>query len=93
MTEHATSPNNQEHRSNMLTSARVIIEGLAVAGLIWLASSVTQQNVSIARLQTQVAQLNATLADVPRMSREIAAVQVTEAEHGRRLDRIEEHQP
>lgn len=73
----------------VLMSARVIVEGLAVAGIIWLASSVTNQNVAIARLQTQVMQLNTSLADVPRMSQELAADHVTIADQGRRLDRLE----
>lgn len=77
----------------VLMSARVIVEGLAVVGIIWLASSVTNQNVAIARLQTQVSQLNTSLADVPRMAREQAADQVTIADLSRRLDRLEAHQP
>lgn len=73
----------------VLMSARVIVEGLAVAGIIWLASSVTNQNVAIARLQTQVSQLNASLSDVPRMSQQQAADKVTIADLERRVDRLE----
>lgn len=78
-----------ERSSNTLMSLRVIVEGLAVAGIIWLASSVTQQNVAIARLQTQVSQLNASLADVPRLSRDLAVAQSTIADQSHRLDRLE----
>ena len=45
-----------EQAASRMLSVRVIIEGLAVAGIIWLASSVQQQNTAIARLQVQITQ-------------------------------------
>lgn len=54
-----------EPNASRILSVRVIIEGLAVAGIIWLASSVQQQNTAIARLQVQITQVQASLADVP----------------------------
>lgn len=84
---------SSDNKANALASVRVVVEGLAVAGIIWLANSVSTQNVSIAQLQTQVSQLNSSLADVPRLSREVAVLKATTDEHGRRLDRIEDHHP
>lgn len=83
-----------------LLSVRVIIEGLAVAGIIWLANSVQQQNTSIARLQVQITQVQASLAAVPTLTDRIAQNATTMAEfHAeigaatRRLDRLESREP
>lgn len=77
-------------KANRMLSVRVIIEGLAVAGIIWLASSVQAQNTAIARLQVQITQVQASLADVPTITRELAQAQIQIAEHERRLGRIED---
>jgi hypothetical protein len=73
-----------------LLSARVVVEGLAVAGIMWLASTVTQQNVAIARLQTQVVALTSSLSDVPSNTRSIAQLQQEQQEHERRLTMLEQ---
>lgn len=73
-----------------LLSVRVIIEGLAVAGIIWLANSVQQQNTNIAKLQVQITQVQASLADVPQLTQSLAAMRVQIAEHERRIGRIED---
>ena len=80
-------------KASRMLSVRVIIEGLAVAGIIWLASSVQAQNTAIARLQVQITQVQASLADVPQLTRELAQAQIQIAEHERRLGRIEDHEP
>lgn len=82
-----------EPSTNRILSVRVIIEGLAVAGIIWLASSVQQQNTSIARLQVQITQVQASLADVPTITRQLAQAQIQIAEHDRRIGRIEDREP
>jgi hypothetical protein len=74
----------------LATSVRIVIEGLAVVGICWLANSVQQQNVSIVRLQTQIAQVQSSLADVPKLTQSLAAMRVQIAEHERRIGRIED---
>jgi hypothetical protein len=86
---HVQSPAAHDKASRML-SLRVIIEGLAVAGIIWLASSVQAQNTAIARLQVQITQVQASLADVPAITRQLAQVQVQVGEHDRRINRLED---
>jgi hypothetical protein len=82
-----------DSRVRSLLSLRVIIEGLAVAGIIWLASSVTAQNTAITRLQVQITQVQASLADVPALTERMAAMQVQVAEHDRRIGRLEDGTP
>lgn len=82
-----------EQTGNRLLSVRVVIEGLAVIGIAWLASSVQQQNTAIARLQVQLTQVQASLADVPALTRQLAQAQIQIAEHERRIGRIEDHEP
>ena len=81
-----------EQAASRMLSVRVIIEGLAVAGIIWLASSVQQQNTAIARLQVQITQVQASLADVPAITRQLAQAQIQIAEHERRIGRVEDHE-
>lgn len=71
-------------------SARIVIEGLAVMAIAWMASTVSAQNTSITRLQVQVTQLQTTLADVPRLTHDLAQAQIQIAEHDRRITRIED---
>jgi Tfp pilus assembly protein PilN len=80
-------------RTRSLLSVRVVIEGLAVLGIAWLASSVQAQNTAITTLQTQITQVQASLADVPALTRQMAAMQVQVAEHDRRLGRLEDGTP
>ena len=90
---HTPMQDTTHDKASRMLSVRVIIEGLAVAGIIWLASSVQAQNTAIARLQVQITQVQASLADVPQLTRELAQAQIQIAEHERRLGRIEDHEP
>lgn len=80
----------EQQQHHMRDSVRIVIEGLAVLALAWTATTVTQQNVSIARLQTTVTNLQVALADVPRMTRDLAQIQVQVGEHERRITRLED---
>jgi hypothetical protein len=90
---HMPQTDPSHDKASRMLSVRVIIEGLAVAGIIWLASSVQAQNTAIARLQVQITQVQASLADVPAITRQLAQAQIQIAEHERRLGRIEDHEP
>ena len=77
-------------------SLRVIIEGVAVAAIIWLASSFSNQNaamgaqnISITRLQVQVTQLQASLVDVPALTRATIQMQSEQNDHDRRIVDLE----
>lgn len=78
----------QQHR--LRDSVRIVIEGLAVISIAWMASTVTAQTTSIALLQAQVTTLQASLANVPGMARDLAQVQVQVGEHERRITRLED---
>lgn len=71
-------------------SMRTIIEGIAVAGIIWLATSVNNQNLAIARLQVQLTEVQATLIDVPSLTKSVAQIEVGGAERDRRITTLEQ---
>ncbi len=73
---------------NML-SIRVVVESVAVAAILWLAATVNQASLSIARLQVQLSQVQATLADVPSLTKNLAQMQTVQAEHDRRITDLE----
>lgn len=75
-----------------ILSIRVVVESVAVAAILWLAATVNQASLSIARLQVQLSQVQATLSDVPSLTREIAQMQTVQAEHERRLSAFEANQ-
>ncbi len=54
-----------------------------------MASSVNNQNIAITRLQVQVTQVQASLVDVPGITRQIAQLQTTFMEHERRITSLE----
>jgi len=71
-------------------SVRTIIEGIAVAGIIWMATSVNNQNLAIARLQVQLTEVQATLIDVPSLTKSVAQIEVGGAERNRRIAALEQ---
>lgn len=90
MTEPAQSPRNWQ-------SVRTILEGLILAGVLWLANSTQQQATATVELRTQlqgmsdeIRSLRAQLADVPAISRDMARLQVQLGEHERRIGRLED---
>jgi hypothetical protein len=78
-------------------SVRTILEGLILAGVLWLANSTQQQATATVELRTQmqgmsdeIRSLRAQLADVPAISRDMARLQVQLGEHERRIGRLED---
>jgi len=76
-------------RITSVLSVRVIVESLAVAAILWLASTVNESNLAMARMQVQITQIQGTLADVPGLTREIIQVQASQSEHDRRISVLE----
>lgn len=81
---------------DMGARVRTILDGLILAGVIWLASSVQAQREATVRLQTQlVAQtdeirsLRSQLSDVPQITTDLAGMRAHDAEQDRRLERLE----
>lgn len=70
-------------------SVRFVMEGLILAGVLWLASSVQDQAKATVQIQTQIANLSAQLVGVPDLSRQVAQMQVTQSEHDRRIQALE----
>lgn len=71
-------------------SIRTVVEGVAVAAIVWLALSVTQQNVALAKVQTQLMNMQTTLTGVPAMQQSVTTMSVVQAEHERRLEKLEQ---
>ncbi len=89
-------PASDQTPSRNMASIRVIIEGVAVAGIIWLANSFSNQNaaiglqnISITRLQVQVTQMQVSLADIPALTRATIQVQSEQSDHDRRIADLE----
>lgn len=70
-------------------SIRVIVESVAVAAILWLAATVNESNLAIARLQVQITQVQVSLANTPQLVSTIAQVQTEQAEHERRIGTLE----
>jgi len=69
-------------------SVRTVLEGLILAGIVWMASSMQQQIVSIAKLQEQMSQMSATLANIPDLTTRVTKVemQLNELQRRQELD-------
>ena len=70
-------------------SARTVIDALAVAAILWVGNNIQAQNVSLAKLQEQVTGVQATLAGVPQISKDVATAQAQLLEFDRRLGVLE----
>lgn len=86
-----------QHPGRNWQSVRTVVEGLILAGVLWLANSTQQQATATVELRAQlqamgdeIRSLRTQLADVPSMSRQIAQLQVRQDEHERRIGRIED---
>ena len=89
MSDHEEANVNGMLSSKSITSVRVVVESIAVAAIIWLGTTVNQANLSIARLQVQLTQIQVSMADVPALTKQIAQMQVEQAEHERRITDVE----
>lgn len=63
------------HERDLGASVRMIIQALILAGILWLARSVSEQSASIVGMQVQLADLKATLDDVPGMKDRITLLE------------------
>lgn len=72
-------------------SFRIILEGLILAGVIWLASSVQDQAKATIQMQTQIANLSMQLVGVPELTRQVAQMQIKQLDNERRIENLEGH--
>lgn len=70
-------------------TVRTVIQGLILAGVIWVASSIHSQNASIVKLQTQMDTLQASLANMPGLTERVTKVEDAVRELTRRQDEDE----
>lgn len=89
MSDHEEANVNGLLSNKSITSVRVVIESIAVAAIIWLGTTVNQANLSIARLQVQLTEIQVSMADVPSLTRQVVQMQTEQADHDRRITRIE----
>ena len=73
----------------LANSVRIVLEGLAVLSIGWLANTVTSQTTAIAVLSDEVKSLQGTLVSMPDLARDIATQRVELDEHARRISALE----
>lgn len=86
MTDYERYMPQHPHERDWGASVRTIMQGLILAGVLWLASSVSTQNASIAGMQVQLADLKDTLAGVPAMKDRITVLEQKQTDLMRRLE-------
>ncbi|MGH3632697.1 MAG: hypothetical protein ACRDTS_01070 [Mycobacterium sp.] len=70
-------------------SVRNIIEALILAGILWLGNSISTQSTAITRLQVQVSEVQVQLSGIPKLQSDVDRMQVSQAEHDRRIAKLE----
>lgn len=68
---------NDKDRGAMV---RTVLQGLILAGILWVGSSLTSQNTAIAKLQVQIEQLQLTMAGLPDLSTRVTRLEVVQAD-------------
>ncbi len=63
---------------------RMIMQGLILAGVLWLASSINNQSSAIIKLQVQVESLQMTLGDIPSLNNRVTKLESNQNELIRR---------
>lgn len=64
--------------------ARTVLQGLILAGVLWLASSINSQNTAIVKLQVQIESLQASMAGVPGLNDRVTKLEANQLEVIRR---------
>ena len=92
-----TDQTNEQPQSRGMQSVRTILEGLILAGVLWLASNTSDQAKATVALQTQLSGMSTEIRDlrskldlVTSMSSDIAMLKVQMAEHERRIGHLED---
>lgn len=70
-------------------SVRTIIQGLILAGVLWVGGSIKSQSESIVELRTQVKTLQATLINVPDLTIRVTRLESDVKDLARRQDEDE----
>lgn len=71
------------------SSVRMILQGLILAGVLWVGSSINSQNVSIAKLQVQVDAVQTMLAGIPDLNNRVSKLESNQADLLRRQNNVE----
>lgn len=75
---------NDVQNKDFGSSVRMILQGLILAGILWVGSSLNSQNVSIAKLQVQVDAVQALLSGIPDLNSRVTKLETNQAELIRR---------
>jgi hypothetical protein len=69
-------------------SVRIILEGAILAGILWMANATQTQITNIAKLQVQMEQVSATIANVPDLTTRVtkAEMQIVDLQRRQELD-------
>ncbi|MEY2160397.1 MULTISPECIES: hypothetical protein [unclassified Rhodanobacter] len=77
-------PLHDHHDKDWSASVRMIMQGLILAGVLWLASSINNQSSAIIKLQVQVESLQMTLGDIPSLNNRVTKLESNQNELIRR---------
>lgn len=77
-------PPLHDHDKDKGAMVRTILQGLILAGILWLASSINQQNTAITRLQVQIEGVQSSLAGIPDLSTRVTKMEAAQADLMRR---------
>lgn len=72
------------HDKDRGAMVRTVMQGLILAGILWLATSINQQNTAITRLQVQIEGVQASLAGIPDLSTRVTKMEAIQADLMRR---------
>lgn len=69
--DQATAPGEKRQ------SIRIVLEGLILASIIWMAKSTQEQVTNIAKLQVQMESVSSSLANVPNLTERVTKVEMS----------------
>lgn len=77
-------PPLHDHDKDKGAMVRTILQGLILAGILWLANSINAQNTAITRLQVQVESVQASLSGIPDLNVRVTKIETVQADLMRR---------
>jgi hypothetical protein len=81
--ERHMSPSADNDKDKGVT-LRTVLQGLILAGVLWVGSSLSSQNTAIAKLQVQIEQLQLSISGMPDLSSRVTKLETNQAELIRR---------
>ncbi|TPG08330.1 hypothetical protein EAH88_11915 [Rhodanobacter glycinis] len=77
-------PLHSDHDKDRGVHVRTVLQGLILAGVLWVGTSLSSQNTAITKLQVQIEQLQMSIAGMPDLSSRVTKLETNQAELIRR---------